>query len=765
MVYPLRLYNTSDLRISSDSDQEYITYLTALELAASALTDPGVITTSSSGNVFIGSLTNTFYEQAVGTHSGTSLSIGATTSNFYQVANTSINENDSDFHFPVFWDSDLSGIKQMTDSDLTAATTNILTTIMRDEYPGTYRLAPTNSPPGANYSVLLSNMFTDLSVLDSNPTYYSIFKKVSQDAPINTHRSIKLKRAGDVNSGSFQGLQLMTDLEIRKTFGARAKNIINSSGIGTYRIRSSSEGAPTETGTWVVRGQAVDTRNDTTEILYPENASYGVSPTTPFATVEIYAGGLANYTFNYTSTIPGVPLTFVSDASTFTSTASYVSDIANYTRIISDSFGNPKIYTGPGTLAPKIYTGPSFSGILDRYYLGATELPFTGTSIYTGPAEVEFVGTIPLDYQGAFYLSLATPDDTSYLNEGILYVNEFTPRIYAQTQTYVNYAGNQYVSNPTGYVGGISAPIPVSYGSQYEGDDYYSLDANYTGISAFVSNYALPTYTTDYTLDGNYDATTQGNIAYLNNYSGPNQVNFTANQYAGPAQSNFTGSYIGDFTAIVPVATAYSIEYTSVEYYEGLGPDTGNYVGPNLNYTGPATPGAGVAYLGPASINYTGPSVPITIYALSTYQGPGLVLYANTGPGPGFYLTEYVGAVPTPISYADTVSEVFQATGPDGTSYLGPLENYQGISPGSQSFVLAQYTRLVTFPANYTGLEIYSTGYVVGDGTDGYFTTSYSDYIATYATLYTEGLALFEGTTIDISVSTVETYTLYCRVS
>lgn len=762
MVYPLRLYNTSDLRISSDSDQEYITYLTALELAASALTDPGVITTSSSGNVFIGSLTNTFYEQAVGTHSGTSLSIGATTSNFYQVANTTANENDSDFHFPVFWDSDLSGIKQMTDSDLTATTTNILTTIMRDEYPGTYRLAPTNSPPGANYSVLLSNMFTDLSLLDSNPTYYSIFKKVSQDAPINTHRSIKLKRAGDVNSGSFQGLQLMTDSEIRRTFGTRAKNIINSSGIGTYRIRSSGEGAPTEPGTWVVRGQALDTRNDTTEILYPENAAYGTTPTTPFATVEVYAGGLANYTRDFTSTIPGSPLTFVSDASTFTSTGSFVSDIADYTRVITTFFSASNSFVGPAEIIAQYYTGPSYAGLEERFYLGATELPFQGVSIYTGPAEVEFSGLAPKDYQGTFYQSDVSVETKSYLLDGGSYGVVPVPLVYSQTQTYVNYAGNSYVSNPTGYVGGISSPIPVSYGSQYEGDDYYSLDANYTGISSFVADYALATYTTDYTLAGNYDATTQGNVGYVLQYTGPNVVNFSQESFVGPGSVNYTMAVIPTYEGTTPAG--YITAYENIFFYEGTGPDKSTYSSDAIsnfqtdNNLGDYA-GLLMIYLGPSY--YLGPAAPGT-----NYTGPGPENFLSApGGASGFYSPTYTGV--TPANYTrPAVNNTYQAIGPDGTTYVGfPPIQYQGQGTSTQMFIAAQYTRLVTFPANYTGLEIYSTGYDVGRGTDGYFTTSYSDYIATYATLYTEGLALFEGTTIDISVSTIETYTLYCRVS
>ena len=85
-------------------------------------------------------------------------------------------------------------------------------------------------------------------------------------------RPVALKRSSG-GSGTFQGIQEMSDAEIKYTFGQRAKTrIMNGSlGVGTYLIKSATQGAPTDTGTWVAKGAAVDTKNTTTNTDYTQD--------------------------------------------------------------------------------------------------------------------------------------------------------------------------------------------------------------------------------------------------------------------------------------------------------------------------------------------------------------------------------------------------------------------------------------------------------------------------------------------------------------
>lgn len=104
-----------------------------------------------------------------------------------------------------------------------------------------------------------------------------------------------------------------------------AANTSSNLGIGSYVIRSSAQGAPTETGTWVAKGTATDTRNVIADA-------------------------------NYTSEFSGTPVTkdFIGTFSgTYTSTSNRItrtSNISTYTTSTNTSF--PSNFTGT-------YTGPT----------------------------------------------------------------------------------------------------------------------------------------------------------------------------------------------------------------------------------------------------------------------------------------------------------------------------------------------------------------------------------------------------------------------
>ena len=153
---------------------------------------------------------------------------------------------------PVMWRPSPLGLKEMSDAELDSIATRFARKIINDELPGVFRLS--DGRPTAEYVKFLENVFVDTRG-DGTNNYYHIWVKQSSTPPTKV-QPISIFR----QSGAFAGLKQMNDQEIRFTFGERVKIKIMESGIGTYQLRSSTQGSPTATGTWQARGHAVDTR-------------------------------------------------------------------------------------------------------------------------------------------------------------------------------------------------------------------------------------------------------------------------------------------------------------------------------------------------------------------------------------------------------------------------------------------------------------------------------------------------------------------------
>ena len=161
----------------------------------------------------------------------------------------------------------------MTDAEVSSLVDRLNSVIFTNDYPGTYKLA--TSAPSGDYTEKIAGLFTDTKVNSSGNSEtvntYNLYRRTAMTAP-TAIRPVALKRSGG-GSGTFQGIQEMTDAEIKYTFGQRAKTrIMNGSlGVGTYLIKSATQGAPTDTGTWVAKGAAVDTKNTTTNTDYTQD--------------------------------------------------------------------------------------------------------------------------------------------------------------------------------------------------------------------------------------------------------------------------------------------------------------------------------------------------------------------------------------------------------------------------------------------------------------------------------------------------------------
>ena len=87
-----------------------------------------------------------------------------------------------------------------------------------------------------------------------------------------TVRPVGLRSDGDI--------QEMTDSDMADTIGTFVRNLRATAGeIGSYQLRSATQGAPTDAGTWTVVGTATDTKKNTTETSYTRNRNSTYSRT------------------------------------------------------------------------------------------------------------------------------------------------------------------------------------------------------------------------------------------------------------------------------------------------------------------------------------------------------------------------------------------------------------------------------------------------------------------------------------------------------
>ena len=278
MATSLKLHDASsdgDLKQITTSEENYLAYRAGLNLAGGGKTQVGSLSdvNTPGAHSTVGTYTDTVYDQAIGTH-GTTLTQTTTNTTVYQKDGVA-GESGGNFRYPIKWDTSTNpdSIKEMTDAEVTTITDRLIGTIFANDYPGIYVLG--TSAPSGDYDVHLSNIFTDTRK-DGTSVNYNIYQRQSMTAPTAV-RPVALKRSSG-GSGTFQGLQEMSDTEIQYTFGQRARTRImnGSNGIGTYLLLSATAGNPTAngySGTWVAKGTATDTTNVTQETAYTRNRS------------------------------------------------------------------------------------------------------------------------------------------------------------------------------------------------------------------------------------------------------------------------------------------------------------------------------------------------------------------------------------------------------------------------------------------------------------------------------------------------------------
>ena len=376
MSVPIKLSDTNgNLKEMTTTEEAYLSYQAGLHLAAQAQTAVAALTTSNSSSTNIGTYSNTFFNQAIGTHPGSGISTGTTNTVLYQKSGTPAT-NGGDFHRPITWDDDNTATDEFTDANMNTLLARLSAVVFANNYPGTYKLA--SSTPGSDYDEHLADVFTDTQASNGSTITHSIWQRQTMTAPTAV-RPVKIKN----DSSSFDGLQEMDDAEIKHTFGTwlRKYTMAAANNIGAYQLRSSASGVPSATGTWQAQGTATDTKKTTSDVNY--SAAYSGT----------YAG---TYSSDYSGTYAGTYSADYSGTYAGTYSADYTNaDGANFQRVRTVTS-----YSGPSTFSQSYvanFLGPAtFTGNYVGNYTGAYTGNYVGN--YTGAYTGNYVG----NYTGAY---------------------------------------------------------------------------------------------------------------------------------------------------------------------------------------------------------------------------------------------------------------------------------------------------------------------------------------------------------------------------
>ena len=284
MATPLKLKDANgNIQELTTTEENYIAYQVGLHLSTADSAEVGSLNRATTGDT-VGTYSNTFFNQAVGTHPSTSITTGTTNTVIYQTNGTAA-ETDANVFRPIMWVDSASetGFKMMPDVDLNAAVDRYLTKIFTNEYPGSYRLS--TSAPSGDWTEQ-QTAFIDTRT-DGASIAHKLWKRTGGTAPTAV-KPMRLK-----NEASFAGVQEMSDAEIKFSFGQRAKTRIAASKIGSYQLRNSSQGSPTDTGTWVAKGTATDTKNTTANQAFTRDSTINFQAN---YTTSYTAGYATNYT-------------------------------------------------------------------------------------------------------------------------------------------------------------------------------------------------------------------------------------------------------------------------------------------------------------------------------------------------------------------------------------------------------------------------------------------------------------------------------------
>jgi hypothetical protein len=648
MATPLKIKDAGgNIQEFTTSEENYIAYQIGKHLAASGANGTGSITTNAA-HTNIGSFVDTFFNEPVGTHPSTSITSGSTTTNVYQSQGTAP-ETDSDVYSPLMWvdsaGSSETGFKMMPDVDLNEAVDRYLATIFTNDYPGVFRLA--SSSPGVDYSVWLSSVFTDTRT-DGTSVGYNIYRRDNYTAPTTVRPMFVEDSAG----GSGIKIRAMNDRQIQYSFGQRAKTRIGASKIGTYQLRTSAQGAPTDPGTWVSKGSATDTKQTTSQQIFTRDST---------STFQ------QNYTRGYTNVY----------------TLPYVKAYTNTYTATFDSTPYTTAYSGPlyATAYANQYLGNYTKPYVPNYIRGYT-VPYTGTyeRQFTAIFNTTYVGNYTQDYITNYTLLSFTGYYTARydINYTGTYTNEFA----------TGYAGDAFVSSNTVNYTGL-----IPYTSNFAG----TYDRAFTLASVYTRSLV---YTGAYTQTSFYSRLYTPNYIRTTLYLGP--ARYYVRGYTGAgAEQYYAGiggiTYLGNYTRLVPDASTFQGYYA--RNYTRNNPSTYYVRSSPVQYYQGSGRGGTQSYLGGGTVYY------ITNYAGPAYVGPNTLYYARNYGN----LSVYERVAPLVYNRNYTTNYYTRDTGYIG--FNAPVFYQKDLYYSRQFIQTDLYTRNVPYTIRYS--RLYTSNYSI----------------------------------------------------
>ena len=526
MTVPLKLKDSAsaDFVQFSSTEENYLAYQAGLHLASGDSSDVGSLALNVHGtSTTIGNLTDTSYDQAVGTGGdNVSITFSTTTTPVRQTKGT-ITPSGSNNRLPVmFRDSDgQTVIREMNDSDMSVMLDRINTRIFTSDYPGTYKLA--TSTPAGGYTLDVANVTTDTRT-DGTSTQHNLYRRTSMTAPTKVLPFSIKRSSGD--TGTYQGLQLMSDDQVKYSIGTRLQNKISSTanGVGSYKIYSSAAGTPTSnglSGTWTAKGTATDTRQAIVDANYTRGR------------VSTYARlRTSTYSADYQRTRNSAFSRSSNVARTSTYTATYTK-----TRVST-------------------YTVSGFLGNFIGNYVSTATKDYTRTSTrdvaYAGNYGNTFTANYSrlFEYTGNFGSSVRSSTVvTAYTGN---YTNTFIGNYTRQAQYIGNYTGDfvdSYTRDRQAIAGAnYSRNFVGNYSRNYLRNRSSNYSRNYlrTSIVSFEGNYQrnrVENFTGDYTRNFSRDFSSDFTRTSIN------EMGYQTAYMRGRAKGGFQ-YYVGNFTGL-----------------------------------------------------------------------------------------------------------------------------------------------------------------------------------------------------------------------
>lgn len=747
----------------------------------------------------IGQFVDTFYNQPIGTHPGTSITEGSVTTNLYQMADSAsitryAREN---YPIPVITETATGGdIHEMPDSGILQLAQRIAGDVHLNEYAGAYRLS--GNSPGAGWTKWIDRVFTDSKTTYTNTKseyHYHIWRltdNAAADEPtVPVHFPLTLK------DGVSPDLREITKEEAKEI--AREILLIGQvgTGVGDYELRSSAQGAPTASGQWVARGTAVDTK------MVVANRQY--------ATVKYTSPQYSRqYTGQYTGTYTGISFANVdvqyAGSRVFTFAGSrFYNGSYNGNRKYSGGYGGKRNYggqyAGVRTFAgSRNFAGPrqfsnqysrpvkffelepaNFSG--NRYFAGSRFKPTNFSGVRVVNYSAYYAG-----FRGRYYSGFRQKKADEYFNGS---------RGYATSVTQY-FAGTRFFSGPRAFSDGYATPAFRPESKQFNGPrpanfarpayrvvpDLFTGPRpenftrqrvqQYSGYRSFVGDFAsIGTPGGGFRKTVAEAAIFSGPRSFSDQYSRYSVLYFSGSrpsQYSGArafatklyfsgvrtwqfsgARSFATTLYFSGFRA-KPVNFTRYVQFAretqgiSIAYENFLGqrinPYAGNFLGPRpANFLGSRSYPIQQQFVGPFPFGQA--------YGRFNAQFGGQVIETYSG------VRIYSGSRDKPSTFnrpqSFTGSQSFAGSRNYGSYYLGS-RTYSGSYQGVRNYV-----------GDYTGSRVFQfTGQVPTTYTRQYTGQYTGTYVGNYTSQYSNQ---YTGQTIIDQKQTIETFTLYCRVA